>query len=96
MFDAKVASNGTKVPEASFNLTSTTESIFVFVIASLLSNRTLSLNDIVGFIEAITFDAPFKGRKVTVGVVMSEPERRVPSAVKLSKRLLPAVPPPPC
>ena len=93
MFDAKVASNGTKVPEASLNLTSTTESMFVFVIASLLSNRTLSLNDIVGFKVEATFVAEFKGRKVTVGAVESGPTSSVPSAVKLSKRLFPPVPP---
>ena len=78
-----------------FNLSSTTASIFVFVIASLLSNLTLSLKAIVGFTFRTTFVAEFKGEKVTVGAVVSEPERRVPSAVKLSKRLFPTVPPAP-
>ena len=50
---------------------------------------------IVGFTVLATFVEEFKGVKVAIGEVTSELTSRVPSVVKLSKRLLPAVPPAP-
>ena len=96
VFDAKVASNETKAPAASLSLNSITASIFSFVIALLSSNLTFSSKVRVGFVVALTFIAPCKGRKATVGAVVSPPTTTVPSAVKLSKRLFPTVPPAPC
>ena len=96
VFEAKVASNETKAPVELASLSSTTASIFEFVIALLSSNLTFSSKVRVGFVVVLTLVAPCKGRKATVGAVVSPPTTTVPSAVKLSKRLFPAVPPAPC
>jgi len=94
---AKVASKGTKAPEALPNLNSTAASILAFEIPSLFNNLTFSLKAIVGFTFETTLLAPFAGIIVAIGAIVSGPLLKLaPSAVKLSNRLFPTKPPAPC
>jgi len=55
-----------------------------------------SLKEIVGIILVATLVALFTGENVATGAMISGPTKVVPSKVKLSNLLFPAVPPVPC
>ena len=50
----------------------------------------------VGFAVTAIFIALFAGLNSATGAAVSPPPKVLPSRVKLSKRLLPTAPPPPC
>ena len=91
-----VAVKGTSFPEALSSLNTIKEAALLLLRSESSTNRTASLKVRVGFTVADTFTAPLAGTKTVVGAVVSGAADGWPSKVKLSKRLLPTVPPEPC
>lgn len=85
---------GTGVPEAFPIRKSTRFCALESLIAELSVSLTFSLKEMVGFTDVEALFVLCDGRYEVVGAVVSGPPAGVASTVKLSKRLLPPLPPP--